>query len=300
MSEDKMIEELAKNISDLQSSLITGFKVEDLYMSDRQCVKKILSERVPDISDDDLNLVVFGRDIRSELGPAYIPYVSENQFIVENEEGKTRNGIIREEVRIDDPDSPYKPISSTDQVFEEVDELKSDIKTDVFLIQEKLKDLTKEAGTTATLIINSIPGVAVMVAPPTFNIPGGISLLMLGLSSLGGLLTKVKEITPLLSKLQKSNYVIDVRSLSKLTTFLNTALTGLNAIGKTIGSLQLISESKLNSLQESKLKIEGVDNELNNLRREQFRTTTEFENRKKILTNQKELYSKEAENNIKS
>jgi hypothetical protein len=191
-------------------------------------------------------------------------------------------------------------MSSTDQIFEEVDGLKLDLKNNVFLLQEKLKDLTKEVGTTTTLVINSIPGMAVMVAPPTFNVPGAITVLMLGLNSLSGIQTKVKEITPLLSTIQKANYIVRPDKMEPLTKFFNTTLTGLNAISGTINGLQLISKSKLDSLEVSKRKIEEVDKEINNLKPEQFDKTSDFENRKRLLNTRKETLSKQAENTLKS
>ena len=91
--EKEMMNEIKDTTNELQDCVIKGFDVEDFFMSDRQCAKKLLSIRFPDLSDMDLNLVVFGRNIAEELGSSYRAFFSEKQFLrkkTDEEEEKER------------------------------------------------------------------------------------------------------------------------------------------------------------------------------------------------------------------
>lgn len=318
--EKEMMDEIKDITNELQDSVIKGFDVEDFFMSDRQCVKKLLSIRNPELTDEDLNLVVFGRNIAEELGSSYKAFVSEKQFLrkktdeEEESEGggkkkkepkspqekKKREKRKKEVVIEKDPDSPFKPIKDNDRHFEEIDELKSTLRKNVFLMQEKMKDLTFEVGTVTTLVANSIPGMIAMIAPTSFNVPGAISLLMLALNNLKSIQVKVKEIIPLISVLNKASVVVGPDKVEPVTSFVQSTTKTLLGLSTTIDKLQIISQAKITQLDQAQSQMETTKNQLKNLRREQFGSDKEFNDKKKELESKKEKIAADAEAALKA
>lgn len=318
--EKEMMDEIKDITNELQDSVIKGFDVEDFFMSDRQCVKKLLSIRNPELSDDDLNLVVFGRNIAEELGSSYKAFVSEKQFLrkkTDEEEEKESGGKKKKEPKSPkekkkrekrkkevviekDPDSPFKPIKDNDRHFEEIDELKSLLRKNVFLMQEKMKDLTFEVGTVTTLVANSIPGMISMIAPTSFNVPGAISLLMLALNNLKGIQVKVKEIIPLISVLNKASVVVGPDKVEPVTSFVQSTTKTLLGLSTSIDKLQIISQAKITQLDQAQNLMEETKNQLKNLRPEQFNNTAQFEAKKKELELKKEKIASDAEAALKA
>jgi hypothetical protein len=317
--EKEMMDEIKDITNELQDSVIKGFDVEDFFMSDRQCVKKLLSFRNPELSDDDLNLVVFGRNIAEELGSSYKAFVSEKQFLrkkTDEEEEKESGGKKKKEPKSPqekkkrekrkkevvvekDPDSPFKPIKDNDRHFEEIDELKSLLRKNVFLMQEKMKDLTFEVGTVTTLVVNSIPGMIAMIAPTSFNVPGAISLLMLALNNLRGIQVKVKEIIPLIGVLNKASVVVGPDKVEPVTSFVQSTTKTLLGLSTSIDKLQIISQAKITQLDQAQNLMEDAKNQLKNLRVEQFSSVADFEAKKKELEAKKEKIAADAEAALK-
>lgn len=319
--ERAMMSEITDITAELDDTVIKGFDVEDYFMSERQCVKKLLSMRIPELSDEDLNLAVYGRNIAQELGSSYKAFVSEIKFTrkqTDDEEDEEERGgrkkrepktpkekkkreKRKKEVVIEtDEDSPFKPLRRSDKLFEEIDDIKAAIRKNVFLMQEKMKDLTFEVGTVTTLVINSIPGMIAMIAPPTFNVPGAISLLMLALNNLKSIQIKVKEIIPLVSVLNKASVVVGPDKIEPVTSFVSTTTGTLLSLSTAIDKLQIISQAKIDQLDQAQTLMNGVKNELTNLRPEQFSTQAAFEAKKKELELKKEKISKDAEAALKA
>ena len=317
--EKEMMNEIKDTTNELQDCVIKGFDVEDFFMSDRQCAKKLLSIRFPDLSDMDLNLVVFGRNIAEELGSSYRAFFSEKQFLrkkTDEEEEKERGGKKKKEPKSPnekqkrekrkkevvvekDPDSPFKPLRDNDRLFEEIADIKSALRKNIFLLQEKLKDLTFELGTVTTLIINSIPGMIAMIAPTSFNVPGAISLLMLALNNLKGIQIKVKEILPLLEIFTKVLIVISQDKIEAVMNFVKTTTNSCLGLCETIEKLQLMSKGKIDKLDQAQTLMEDTKNQLKNLRVEQFSSTADFEAKKKELEAKKEKIAADAEAALK-
>ena len=139
-----------------------------------------------------------------------------------------------------------------------------------------------------------------MMAPPTFNIPGAIALLMLALNNLKGLQSKVKEIAPLLFILQRSNMIIMPDKLKNVTGIINSIVTSLNAVSGTINAFSVISQAKITSLKDAQTKMDNVDTQLKALSPSQFGTTSEYEAAKKALDVKKEALSKQAQDSLKA
>jgi hypothetical protein len=256
------------------------------FMSDRQIAKKMISTKDPKITDEDLNLIVFGQDVKKLQGPSYEAY-------------KTDNEIKYPEILSKDPNSPFKPLPDNDPIFDEVDKTKREMRNNGFLLGEKLKDITSELVKIATLIINSIPAMIQLVAPPSFNVSGAIALLMLSLGGTKSLQIRLKEVLMLLVVFKKVATVVKPESADTVYGFVNTTTKSISGISTSVNKLSIISEAKQKILDEQQKQMDDVDTRLKALDPAKFNTTVDFEAAKKSLESQKETISKTIEKALK-
>lgn len=298
---EEIMDEMTANIENLEKSIVTGLDVEQYYMNDTQCAKMILKNRHPELTDSDLNLVVFGADIESEMGASYVPFVSEKNYVVPAAKDEKKSKLYKKDKVVQkDKESPFKPLDPNSLIYDEVKQVKDAFKKNIFLLKEKSVDLGIEAGTTTTLVATSIPGMVVMMAPPTFNIPGAISLLMLALNNLKGLQSKVKEIAPLLFILQRSNMIIMPDKLKNVTGIINGVVKSLSAVSGTINAFSVISQAKITSLKDAQTKMDNLDTQLKALSPSQFGSNSDYQTAKTALEVKKESLSKQAQDSLKA
>jgi hypothetical protein len=285
---EKLNKDLAKNINELEDTQIKGkgFDMKAHFMSDRQIAKKMISIKDPKMSDEDLNLIVFGQDVKKLQGPSYEAY-------------KTDNEIKYPEILSKDPNSPFKPLPDNDPIFDEVDKTKKEMRSHGFLLGEKLKDITTELVKIATLIINSIPAMVQLVAPPSFNVSGAISILMLTMGSTKNIQIRLKEVLPLLVIFKKISYVVKPESADTVYGFLNTTTKSISGISESVNKLSVISDVKQKALDTQQKQMDTIDTQLKALDPGKFGSTVDFEAAKKGLETQKETISKAIEKALK-
>lgn len=285
---EKLDKDLAKSMNELEDSQIKGkgFDMKSHFMSDRQIAKKMISAKNPKMSDEDLNLIVFGQDVKKLQGPSYEAY-------------KTDNEVKYPEILSKDPNSPFKPIPDDDPIFDEVDKNKREIRSHGFLLGEKLKDITSELVKITTLIINSIPAMVQLVAPPSFNVSGAISILMLTMGGTKNLQIRLKEVLTLLIVFKKVKYLIKPESAEPVYGFLTTTTTSLKGISESVNKLSVISDAKQKALDTQQKQMDGIDTQLKALDPAKFGSTAEFDAAKKGLETQKETLSKSIEKTLK-
>lgn len=285
---EKLNKDMIKNMSELEDSQIKGkgFDMKAHFMSDRQIAKKMISTKDPKITDEDLNLIVFGQDVKKLQGPSYEAY-------------KTDNEVKYPEILSKDPNSPFKPLPDNDPIFDEVDKTKREMRNNGFLLGEKLKDITGEIVKITTLIINSIPAMVQLVAPPSFNVSGAIALLMLSLGGTKSLQIRLKEVLILLVVFKKVATVIKPESSETVYGFVNTTTKSITGISTSVNKLSIISEAKQKLLDEKQKLMDRYDSELKSLNVSNFETTVDFEAAKKSIEFNKEKISGEIEKALK-
>lgn len=285
---EKLNKDMLKSMSELEDSQIKGkgFDMKAHFMSDRQIAKKMISMKDPKMTDEDLNLIVFGQDVKKLQGPSYEAY-------------KTDNEIKYPEIVSKDPNSPFKPLADNDPIFDEVDKTKREMRNNGFLLGEKLKDITGELVKITTLIINSIPAMVQLVAPPSFNVSGAISVLMLSMGSTKNLQIRLKEVLMLLVVFKKVAAVVKPESADTVYGFVNTTTKSLTGISESVNKLSVISDAKQKVLDTQQKQMDGVDTKLKALDPAKFPSTGEYESAKKSLESQKEAISKVIEKTLK-
>ena len=191
-------------------------------MKDRQIAKKILHKkqkkkgRTDDEVDDDLNLIVYGTNIRKKLGASYQKYKSEIDFedIADRMSEELEVGL-----------EGFVPIGKDDPIFDEIVKLKSRVRNSVYMVKERGKSLAADLTQLIALLTSSIPAAAaLMVTIPIPNVPGALSIILLCLDSLSAFFIKLKDILPYLDPLPDIELVIQLDFLANIKQIICAAL----------------------------------------------------------------------------
>lgn len=247
------IDDIVSNVSDIKTIIVsTGLDISKYFMSKRQIAKKLLSTKSPSLTDKDLNLIVYGKDIQS-MTSGYQPYSSESDNMVSY-------------------DGPYKAIPDDDPIFDEVENMMSQMITSIFTIDDKGTALTSDTTQLTALISSSVPAmVALAISLPIPNIPGALSLLLIVLEGFSTLKTKMKDILPHLDIFKKikilippSKYAEVVGIICPILTVFKTVVTAIMAletvITKFLGGAK--PEDKTSQVQSAKTAVDNAKSDL--------------------------------------
>lgn len=322
----KAIEELNKKVSSITESQITGIakKITDNFMSDRQVLKKIVSMKSPNLSDDELNLLVYGRDLKRELGASYRAWKSERDAEDEedddddlktkkdktkknkadkdktkknkNKKGESEETEKTKREKRKEKKMVFKPIPRDNPLFDEVKKLKGEIKLKFHLLEEKSKNLLKEIMKFGVMVGTTIPAAIVLSAPPSFNIPGAVTLVLNLMNAFSSISSKIQDLLPYLDVVNKLNAVIPSDKMGKVSSSLNGFLGIINQITSLFSKFKSLMP-KLSETDEGKLKdlqtdVDNLDKKINSLRVEDFDSQSDYEKEKKRLEKEKEKKSK--------
>jgi len=261
----KMIDDMVKKATDLAENQLTGLPklVEKFMLSDRQIAKKIISIKSPKLSDVDLNLIVYGKDLKKELGTSYRAFVSENE--------KLNPRVISKDLK-----SSFKALEDDNPIFEEVKKIKIEVKDGLYILEQKSKAMGKDVVKLGVTIGTTIPAAAIMVAPVSFNVPGSITLIMNLINAISGINFKLKEFTPALRFLDKLKYVLPDDKVKEVMTPLNTLLSTVNTLSNTIGKLKLpdFDEAKEKAATEASAQMETIVDKLKSLKISDFASSS--------------------------
>ena len=250
------IDDIVTNVSDIKDIIVaSGLDISKFFMPKRQIAKKLLSTKSPSLSDKDLNYIVYGKDIESSVS-GYKPYSSESDSMV------SYNG-------------PYKAIPDDDPIFDEVDTIKSQTITSVFMINEKGTALTSDSTQLAILIGSSVPAmVDLAISLPVPNISAALSLLLVVLENFSTLKSKMKDILPHLDVFKKIKILISpdkyaevVGIICPILALFKAVVTVILGLEKTISTLLGGSspENKTKEIQNAKDAVDNAKSDLVNL-----------------------------------
>lgn len=290
----KMLDDLVKKATDLADQQLDGFskQIDNLMFTDRQIAKKIISLKSPKLSDSDLNLIIYGKDLKKEIGASYKAFVSENEK-------------LNPKVLVKDLKSQFKALEDDNIIFDEVKKIKTEVKDGLYILESKTKNMTKEVAKLAVMIGSTIPAAAVLVAPLSFNVPGSITLVMNLAIAMGSINMKLKEFTPALRFLDKIKYVLPDEKVQQMTTTVNTLLSTIDNLSSTIGKLKLpnFDEAKEEAATEASNKMETIVNKIKSLKISDFAQSSDpvaaLANEKLRLEGLKESLSAQVEKLLK-
>ena len=260
-------------------------------MSDRQVVKKIISKKSPNLTDRELNLIVYGADLAKEMGASYKPFSSEKKIEKKEEEEEVVTG----------KKPLFKKIDKDSPVFDEVKKLKTEVKDGIHLLQEKSIDLGKELAKFALLVGSTIPAAALLTAPVSFNIPGAVVLTVNLLNGVTSLDTKLKEFVPILRVISKLSIVLPDEVVDEIVGKISPVVTTVTTMTDKLNSFKnLIPAGTAEKLE----KIDGLKQKMSDIKKKQkalkvgstYPTTElELQVEKAKLESQKEALAAEIE-----
>ena len=125
--------------------------------------------------------------------------------------------------------SPY-PLPKGSQFYQEANKMKEETKKAVALFMLNKKELINQLVSSLTLLNSSIPGIALMVSAPPWNIPGALSMAALVLDSLNDLISKSVKTIENLSPLKNLSMLLSGDKLSSIIRILNPVISVLIAI----------------------------------------------------------------------
>jgi hypothetical protein len=293
----KIFDDLSKRANELADDSLSGLPklVDGLMMPDKMVVKKLLSLKSPLMSDLDLNLMVYGKDLKKELGSQYKAFFSESVLEKFNPE------LLKANLK-----SPFQPIPEDFPLFDEVKKIKTEVKDGVFLLQEKQKALLAEITKLGVLTGSTIPAAVLLVAPLNFNVPGAITLTVNLLNQISAVKEKFKEFTPALRVVDKLKFVIPDDKVEQVISPINTIVQAISGFKSALNPLEIFSkiqEEKQQKVEEFRQRMSDVETRIKNLKIEDFVDLPDpalaLENRKKELENIKEGISTQVESLLK-
>lgn len=148
-------------------------------------------------------------------------------------------GMSKEQVdSMVDGDSGRSPLTKDHPLYDEVKKLKKEIREAVMKVIKGQKDLAIEVVNAGTLLINSIPGIAIQVTAPPFNVPNAISTVNVVTSSLMGVIAKITDTVLYLGPLSSLNIVLPEAGFESIVAPINAAVTGLSTLLTPISKIQ--------------------------------------------------------------
>lgn len=290
----KMLGDLVNKCTEMADNQLKGLpKIIDKFMlTDRQIAKKIISIKSPKISDDDLNLIVYGKDLKKELGASYKKFVSENEK-------------LNPKIVVRDAKAQFKALEDDNPIFDEVKKLKIEVKDGAYILEQKANDLGKEVAKLGVMIGSTIPAAAILVAPTSFNVPGALTLTLNLVNAIGAVNFKIKEFTPALRFVDKLKYVLPDEKMDQIVKPLDTIVNSVNTVMQATSKLQLpnFDEVKEKAATAAQKEMEGYESKLKSLNLNMFSTANNpqqaFDREKARLISLKESVSAKVEKLLK-
>jgi hypothetical protein len=104
------------------------FDLSKYFLTDRQSAKRMFTKRNADLLDVDANRSIYGSDIEKNKGAGYKIWDSDNDIIYPE--------IVKiSETPDEDLDSPYQPLSTSSEVYERIDDIKRQLKSDSYNLE---------------------------------------------------------------------------------------------------------------------------------------------------------------------
>jgi len=122
--------------SDISDSKYTiSFDLSKYFLTDRQSAKRMFLKRNPELLDVYVNRSIYGSDIEKNIGAGYKIWISDND--ITNPEivkvSETRRGRLR--FPDEDLDSPYQPLTTSSEIYERIDDIKRQLKSDSYNLE---------------------------------------------------------------------------------------------------------------------------------------------------------------------
>ena len=269
------MDKLTKNIEETQKKLSTpGFDMNKYVLPDSEVVKKMLKIRNPNMSMDDIELMVDGLGSKKPKSIADMEALSEDANTpfkkkqIDDVVADAKNNL----------DKTGIPIPPDDFIYEEAKDIKRITIEKSYEFVRKIEELIQDVAFAAIALSQSIPGAIQLIVTPVFpvpslNVPGMITMLMNVILTLNGLKSKASDAKAIMVYFSKLNIVCSESDAEKVAGILNnfnktldTTIFGFtNTVDAFIGSATSAMKSQLDPSKEGK-NIKNITKQLRKLK----------------------------------
>jgi len=223
MSFNKFIEDLEK-LEEISYSNMSVINITKLVIPEKEILKKILIERSPELSEEDIDIIadsVLGEDEETSEDDVQEDDEETSEDDVIERARKKRRKAIKEERRREKEELKKIYKSRSGNLKEETKELKNKIISAVFQFLNKFKEVTKSFVLALIKVITSIPGAVTMAVAPPWNIPGAVTSLLVVVNAYLGVLSNIRDLVPFLKPLKSLPNIIDKSKINGLGSSLD-------------------------------------------------------------------------------
>ena len=266
---------LDSNITTLQDKIYgaSDFDISKSFLSDDDVVKKILISKNPSMSENDVNIMVYGQSSgpsASSVSSTESPYnptqsspdtsgpvissgVSSQSNLYSSTSGYS-SGLNSSNLSSDEVKTTFGgrfPIPKNSPFHDQARSLKSELKSACVNLIKEEKAIIQNLILTSVKISNAIPGIVILISPLSFNVPAAISLLLLMIDAINLLINKILDVLQFLEPLKKLKLAIDDASFTIVTAPINIAITVLISIFEPISLLKKFIDLLMGQLNSS-------------------------------------------------
>jgi hypothetical protein len=223
-----------KFITDLDElervSYESGFDISKFFMSDKEIMKKLLAEKTPELSEEDIELM-------SEAAFSDDENETKDEKRARKKKEKEDLDIIKEQRKEKSKEDKKERIKKLKEIYKtkleslknEIKELKDKIRSAAFQFFNKFKEVSKAFILALIKTMTSLPGAIAMIVSPPWNVPGAITILLVVIIDYLDILSKIQSIVPFFKPLRGLPTVIEKSKLNEVGLTLDLITLGLKA-----------------------------------------------------------------------
>jgi len=252
--------QLHANITTLQEAIYRdNFDISAFFLAENEIAKLLLAARNPGMSKSNINTMVDGYpsptasqtgSTASGLSVLTHSFVngltsSASTFVngITSSVASTVNGITSSVAKFAKDNHIY-PIN----LKEEVKRLKTNVRKAVMMMMKTQKTLLQKIITSNIQYSNAIAAAAGLVAPPTFNIPGAIVLILTVVEGIDNLVYDFTLVMQYLDPILDLVYLVSPSSFSLIVDPINAAILVLISIMNAIDVLRKLMQKLIDAL----------------------------------------------------
>ena len=201
-----------KNITILQDKIYSvNFDISKSFLPNEEIIKNMIKSQYPQYSDEMLNMMVGIPSVISGITASTISntIAGLSASVTDTISGLT-SSISKSTKELGDfaKKNNIWPLPKSSSYHKEVDKRKDEIRKAVMLMVKEQKELMQDLVKVSIQTGTSISGASILISPPSFNIPGAISLVLLVLAAISALVAKIMSTIENLAPLKYLSLVI--------------------------------------------------------------------------------------------
>jgi hypothetical protein len=254
---------LEKNIAILQDKIYSSnFDISKSFLPNEEVIKNIIKSQYPQYDDDVLNMMVgltsslsgLTSSIASSLSGLTSSIASSasglTSSIASSASGLT-SSISKENQDLKDftKKNNIWPLPKDSSYHKESEKKKSEIKEAVMLMVKEQEEILDELVKVSIQTSSSIAGASLLISPPSFNVPGAISLILLVVTSIGVLISKILSTIENLAPLKYLPLVLPEDKYDSIVAPINISVLILISLYDSTRVLQKLIDKLMSALK---------------------------------------------------